>query len=484
MLGKMSLKSQFILSFILIMVLSFIATLATYYGGYLLFLKLQYEKIYPANYYEKQIPAIEEEIKKNGSSILHETEKESLEKLIPSEGVLYQIIDENGNRLYGTEMKRIVKGKEDLYDKINTTFGMNERYVKIAPIFDSQGKLKGAVALSYTLTLHYEREQDKRWIIPLFLIIAFSPFLYILLFTWFFSKKLSENIRKPVMMLIDASRKVMEKDLDFHIEYTANNEVGRLCQSFNEMKNELKKSLLAQWRAEQERQEMVQALAHDLKTPLSIIQGYAESLLDETPGDLRKMKKYLRIITDHARKGLKLIKEMLYASEMERPTANLRITPVDLSSFLMEKKESYEMIGKGKEIHFNVGVVYEKPDQAICPVDVEKLDRILDNIVGNSIRYTPEGGTITICAQVTHDHVQFTICDTGKGFSKKDLSNLFQKFYRGDESRSSKEGHAGLGLYVAKKMVEMHGGNITAFNAKEGGACIQFGLYFNRVRDE
>ncbi|WP_211233464.1 sensor histidine kinase [Thermicanus aegyptius] len=479
MLEKMSLKSQFILSFVLIMTLSLIATIVTYFGGYLLFLKLQYEKIYPANYYEKQIPAMEEEIKKKGVSLFNETEKPSLEMLIPSEGVLYQIMDENGSRLYGTEEGKLIKSKEDLYDKINTTFAMNGRYVKIVPIFDSQGTLKGAASFSYTLTPHYAREQDKMWIMPLFILIAFSPFLYILLFTWLFSKKLSENIRKPVMMLIDASRKVREKDLDFHIEYTANNEVGRLCQSFNEMKNELKNSLLAQWRAEQERQEMVQALAHDLKTPLSVIQGYAESLLDEPSGDLRKREKYLRIITDHARKGLKLIQEMLYASEMERPTATLRITPVDLSSFLMEKKESYEMIGKGKEIHFNVEVVYEKPDQAICPVDVEKLDRILDNIVGNSIRYTPEGGTITIRAQVTHDHVRFTICDTGKGFSKKDLSNLFQKFYRGDQSRSTKEGHAGLGLYVAKKMVEMHGGNMTAFNADKGGACVEFELYFN-----
>ncbi|QNB47816.1 hypothetical protein BR63_17030 [Thermanaerosceptrum fracticalcis] len=265
---------------------------------------------------------------------------------------------------------------------------------------------------------------------------------------------------------------------DFNIDYFADNELGRLCEAFNEMKNELKESLISQWKAEQERHEMVQALAHDLKTPLSVIQGYVESLLESSHIDTQKTKKYLQVIKDNANKGAELIKEMLYAAELETSGVELNIVPVDIYSFLKQKKESYEMMAKNKKINFKVDVTYGNQAEIICPIDAAKLERILDNIVSNSIRYVPEHGTITINADIACDNIRFKVCDTGKGFSSKDLSNLFNKFYRGDESRSSKDGHAGLGLHIAKRLVEMHGGSIVAFNARDSGACIKFDLHF------
>ena len=478
MLEKKPLKSQFVITFVLIIISSIIATIATYYTGYVIYAKNEYKRIYPANYYEKRIPDIEGYIRKAGVTLLQESEKQLLEKVIPSEGLLYQVVDEYGNIIYGTYDKKLLNGKEDLYNKLNTTIGKDGRYVKIIPVIDSQGKISGAVSLSYTLTPHYKSMSDNILLAPLLIIVAFSPFIYIVVFTLLFSKKFAANISKPVDMLINASKKVKEKDLDFNIDYYANNELGRLCEAFNEMKNELKGSLLSQWKAEQERQEMVQALAHDLKTPLSVIQGYVESLLESNYADTQKTKKYLQVIKDNVNKGVHLIKEMLYAAELETSDAELNIVPVDIYSFLMQKKESYEMMANNKKIHFKVDVTCGSQEGITCPVDVVKLERILDNIVSNSIRYVPEYGTITINADITCDKIIFKICDTGKGFSNKDLSNLFNKFYRGDESRSSKDGHAGLGLYIVKRLVEMHGGSITAFNEKDGGACIIFDIHF------
>lgn len=478
MLEKKPLKSQFVITFVLIIISSIIATIATYYTGYVIYAKNEYKRIYPANYYEKRIPDIEGYIRKAGVTLLQESEKQLLEKVIPSEGLLYQVVDEYGNIIYGTYDKKLLNGKEDLYNKLNTTIGKDGRYVKIIPVIDSQGKISGAVSLSYTLTPHYKSMSDNILLAPLLIIVAFSPFIYIVVFTLLFSKKFAANISKPVDMLINASKKVKEKDLDFNIDYYANNELGRLCEAFNEMKNELKGSLLSQWKAEQERQEMVQALAHDLKTPLSVIQGYVESLLESNYADTQKTKKYLQVIRDNVNKGVHLIKEMLYAAELETSDAELNIVPVDIYSFLMQKKESYEMMANNKKIDFKVDVTCGSQEGITCPVDVVKLERILDNIVSNSTRYVPEYGTITINADITCDKIIFKICDTGKGFSNKDLSNLFNKFYRGDESRSSKDGHAGLGLYIVKRLVEMHGGSITAFNEKDGGACIIFDIHF------
>jgi len=478
MLEKKPLKSQFVLTFILIILSGIIATIATYIVSLVIFSKMEYERIYPANYYEMKIPDIEAYIREEGAKLLHEEEKARLDKVIPTEGILYQVLNENGDLLYGTDDTKVVHDKEDLHCKINTSFGKNGRHVRLVPVIDSDGKIAGAVSLSYTLTLHYKELSDKRLLTPFLILVAFSPFIYIVIFTWLFSKKFTANISKPVNMLINASGKVKNKDLDFTIDYRADNELGRLCEAFNEMKNELKESLISQWMAEQERQEMVHALAHDLKTPLAVIQGYVEALLEGNIVDAQKTIKYLQVIKDNANKASLLTKEMLYAAEIEMTGTELNITPVDINAFLMQKKECYEIMAKSKNINIKVDVAYEGQKDVPCFIDAVKLERILDNILSNSIRYVPEYGTIAISAVITRDHINFTIRDTGKGFSSKDLSNLFNKFYRGDESRSSKEGHAGLGLYIAKRLVEMHGGSITAFNAEPGGACIEFDIKF------
>ncbi len=390
----------------------------------------------------------------------------------------YQVMDENAHIIYGTDDKKIINSKEELYRTINTNISRGNEFINIIPILDSGGKAVGAVSLSYTVKIHYISSWDKIWIIPLFIVIIFSPFIYIALFTGVFSRKFERNISKPVNMLIDASKKIEQKDLDFNIDYDADNELGKLCQGFNKMKSELKESLLNQWRTEQERHEMVEALAHDLKTPFSIIKGYVESLLDGNYKDVQKLIKYLNVIDENTNRGSELIKEMIYAAELENQNIEVCTAELDIESFMRRKKENYEMLSKDKNIDFKLNINHEKHDKKTCSVDVFKLERILDNIILNSIRYTPNYGQITINIDENEENIKFTVLDSGKGFSSKDLSNLFNKFYKGDQSRNSKNGHAGLGLYIVKKLVEIQGGSIRAFNSESGGACIEFVLRY------
>jgi signal transduction histidine kinase len=458
--------------------LSLIATTVTYFVGTSIYGILEYKKLYPANYYEGKIPHIENYLRKKGIVILNSEEKQSLNKAIPLQGIEYQVMNEDGNRIYGTDNEKIINNREELYEKINTkidnNIGINKKYTKIIPILDSEGKIRGAIALSYMLKNYYVNTEDKIWITPLFVVIIFSPFIYITIFSLLFSKKFEKNIGKPVNILIQASKNVKNKNLDFNIDYNADNEIGRLCGAFSEMKSELKKSLISQWRIEQERHEMVEALAHDLKTPISIIKGYTESLLEDNYNDKQKLIRYLNVIKENTNKGSRLIKEMLYAAELEDIDTELCTNLVDMNSFMSIKKESYEMIGKEKRIIFIVNVSCEYNYKRSCSLDISKLERILDNIVLNSIHYTPEYGEIAINAYINDKIIKFTVKDTGKGFSSKDLSNIFNKFYRGDQSRSSKNGNSGLGLYIAKKLVELHEGSIKAFNLEQGGACIEF----------
>jgi signal transduction histidine kinase len=473
MLEHKPLKTQFAVSFAAIMAFSLLATIATYVAGFLLFVQLENKTVYPANYYEKQIPAIEAEVRKLGAVVLQSGQKAALERLIPEKGISYQVMLADGGPVYGTDSRRLVADRDAFYRMMNTSFRKDGTYTRLVPVIEADGTIAGGVALTYTLTPQPVRESDRVWLVPLFVAVALSPFLYIALFTLLISRRLAAGIGKPLRLLMDAARKVKEQDLDFEIRYRADNELGKLCAGFEEMKNRLKESLMAQWRSEQERQEEVAALAHDLKTPLASILGYVDSLLEHEDLDRNQRETYLHVIRKNAEKSSELVRDMLYAAELEQADVGLDAAPVDLRAWLEQKRQSYEGMAKPKRIRLEANV---GPDDgpAVCMLDAGKLERILDNIVSNSIRHTPEGGTVAIRAEIGPDRVRFTVRDTGEGFRGQDLNRLFRRFYRGDAARSSRNGHAGLGLYIAKKLVELHGGRIAASQAEGGGALVEF----------
>ena len=472
MLAKKPLRTQFITTFVLILTLSLIATILTYYGGYRAFIFLEYDRVYPANHFEKQIPEIEAEIRQLGTTVFGEEKR--LEQLIPAEGIRYQVVDEHGAIVYGTNQVRLIESRENLYTRINKTEGVGGTYFTIIPIFSNKSELKGAVSLAYKLTPHYPHFTDRLWLMPLGYLVVLSPFIFIILFTVFFARKLARNIGRPVNLLIDASNKVKNQDLDFSIGYKADNELGKLCTAFDDMKNELKESLIAQWRVEQEKHEMVAALAHDLKTPFSLIQGYSEALLDDE-SDSEKTSRYLGVILENARKGAGLVTEMLYAAELTDSAYESPTMLIDLKSFLESKITQFRELADFKEIQVRLDIDLDDRTEKTCRLDPSKLERILDNIVMNSLHHTPKGGCIHIIAEVEACGLKMTVSDTGKGFSNQDLAHLFDKFYRGDKGRSAVGGNSGLGLYIVKKIIDIQGGTIKAFNKTEG-ACIEFTL--------
>lgn len=476
MMEKKPLKSQFIISFILILVFSFTATVATYFLGFVLYKKIEYKNMYPANYFEKKIPEIEEHIRKSGVSIISRAGRAALEKIIPAEGISYQVMDSFGRRIYGTDEGLIVEDQGQLRRKINTTFSLKGKYIRLVPVIDQEGKIAGAVSLSYSLAPTYRSLFDKMWISFIFVAVIFSPFFYVILYTWMFARIFSKNIAKPLNLLIEASEKIGEKNLDFVIDYDAPNELGRLCKAFNEMKGELEKSLVLQWRMEQQRREMLEALAHDLKTPVSIIKGYAEALIEGDQRNNDKICRYLNIIKENADKITAFVNKIRYVSELEFSDFKLEPEPVDIKVFILKKEEGYRLLSQKKNIKIYTNVCDARSSEAPCLIDKEKLERILDNIVTNSIRFTPNSGRINIDVTIKDDRLYFRICDTGKGFSPKDLAYIFDRFYRGDSARNSEGEHMGLGLYIAGKLVEAHGGAIKAFNRPEGGACVAFDI--------
>ncbi|ENY8991958.1 ATP-binding protein [Clostridioides difficile] len=427
--------------------------------------------IYPPNYYERQVPRIEKYINEKNITLLSQSNEEGLKRTIRGDDMLYQVVDNNGNILYGTNPKKLFKTKEELFNNFINKTVRKDGYIHTVPIKGDNGKIEGAVILFYQVKITFANSRG-RFVFAVIIMALFSPFLYIVGFTRWLSKRFVKNINQPLHLLIDASKKIKEKDLDFEIDYYSDNELGKLCSAFSEMKDELKGSLSAQWKMEQERVEMVEALAHDLKSPLSIILGYTDALIGNNTDDNEKLHRYLTVIRENTEKSAVLVQKMQYTSDLEKSNVQLNLVPINLPEFLRQKVQDYELQAHQKEVELILKM--QGNIQSPIQIDVDRLTRIFDNIISNSLQYTPSGGNISITVKDEKNCISYEICDSGRGFSSKDLKKALDKFYRGDEARQTKGGHSGLGLYIVKQLVEQLGGSVKIENSKSGGACVKF----------
>lgn len=357
---------------------------------------------------------------------------------------------------------------------LNTTtvYKNKNSYLNVTPLIGESGEIKGAVAIVYQVKVSTVNNGGK-WTLVALVGAMVSPVLYIILFTMLFSKQFVKSINKPLQLLMEAAEKIKNKDLDFEINYYSENELGQLCTAFSEMQGELKNSLSTQWKMEQERIEMVESLAHDLKTPISIVLSYTESLLNSKRSNPERVQRYLSVIEENTLKCSNLVQQMQIASKSECFGDGLDLIATNLYSFLSQKVSSYELQAKEN------GIVIELHDDnslhALYLLDIDKLNRIFDNIISNSLRYTPMNGKISIFASADNEKITYQVCDTGCGFNNKDLKYATDRFYRADEARQGGgEGHSGLGLYTVKQLVSQMGGTIKLLNQKSGGACVQF----------
>jgi len=203
MIKNRPLVTQFRLTFTWIVIASIIATVITYALAAVLYFNVQYKSIYPANYYEKQIPGIDEYIREENTALLMQSGEKGLEKIISGNGIYYQVLDGEGNILYGTNKKQLFNNKKEFFNQLNTTIREQENYIHTVPIIDD-GKILGAVALSYQLKISYVQDSHGWWLIAVLIAALLSPFIYIVAFTILFSKIFVKNINGPLQILMNA----------------------------------------------------------------------------------------------------------------------------------------------------------------------------------------------------------------------------------------------------------------------------------------
>jgi len=274
----------------------------------------------------------------------------------------------------------------------------------------------------------------------------------------------SSRIVTPVQQLADASQRIAAGHYTERVPVTGHDELATLATQFNIMAEELET-------VERRRVALIGDVAHELRTPLATLEGYTEGLLD---GVVQPTPTTWAVLHDEVGRLKRLVQDLQELSRAEAhqlPVSPSPQAPVDLVKRAVDRLMP-QFTEKG------IDLVVQVP--AALPhvqADSDRIIQVLINLLGNALRYTPEGGRVMVAAEQTERVVAFHITDTGIGLAPDDLSHVFERFYRVDKARSRALGGAGIGLTIAQALVQAHGGQIWATSAGLGqGATFSFSL--------
>lgn len=260
---------------------------------------------------------------------------------------------------------------------------------------------------------------------------------------------LSRTITRPIRELTQATHAVSEGRLLQQVTVRSGDELGELAQAFNKMSAELSRSTNA-------RKQMTADIAHELRTPLSLILGHAEAVHD---GVLPPTKENFEIIRDEAARLEHLVNDLRTLSLADAGELTINLQPTEPKRLIQEVASLYQFEIQKKNISLELDIASPLSD---VEVDPGRMTQVLTSILDNARRHTPEGGKIVLSAKQTEETVEFSVQDSGHGVSQEDLYLIFERFYRVDPSRQRTDGGSGLGLAIARSIVQAHGGQLSA----------------------
>lgn len=313
--------------------------------------------------------------------------------------------------------------------------------------------------------------QVKRSCIQLILcIMGIMCFTAIFLIIWLY-----EGMVRPLDILKTGIYKMKNGDLDFEIKADTDDEIGRICDDFEDMRKQVKILMEERIEYEEQMRMLISNISHDLKTPITAIKGYAEGILDGVADSPEKLDKYLKTIYTKASDMTYLVDELSFYSKIDTNKIPYNFVKVNLNQYFEDCISEMILDLEVKQIELEYKNSMDIDTEVL--IDVEQMKRVVNNIIGNSVKYiNKEKGHIEVRLEKIHDMIQITFRDNGKGVAREDLKKIFERFYRTDQSRNSTQGGSGLGLAIAKKIIMDHGGKIWAEGKEGEGLSIIFTL--------
>jgi len=303
--------------------------------------------------------------------------------------------------------------------------------------------------------------------------IAFAVLSYLLivaLFAFVYSRLTAASITIPLRKLIEGTQLLREGDYSVRVDLRLKNEFAELQDTFNEMAARIEHEISLRKKSEEDRRRLILDISHDLKNPMASIQGYAELLLKKSDLTEQERSEHLEVILNNSQRANRLLTELFELSQIDSPEFSLKLVKTDISEYLRQLCAELvpQLEREGFEYEFNI-----MEENIFALVDHDRFGRIIQNLADNALRYNPPGTLVTVSLTVKNNQAVIDFSDNGIGIPPHLADHIFKPFIRVDDSRNSKTGGSGLGLSIAKRIAQAHGGDLTLCSTGDKGSTFQ-----------
>lgn len=295
-----------------------------------------------------------------------------------------------------------------------------------------------------------------------------AAFFGLLLSFFVIGVEMRRFLLKPLEKMSEAARQIAAGHWEVPLPKSRITEIAEVRDGFEVMVKGLEQSHRKQVELEEERRFVTAAVAHDLRTPLFALRGYLDGLEQGIAQSPEKVTRYIAVCKEKSAQLDRLVEDLFTFTKMEYLESELNTRTLDLTQILRRSIESVSPQAEQKHI----SILNQLTDGCFINGDSYVLERAMNNILENAVRYTPSGGAITVRCCKDGKKIRFTIRDTGPGFSFEELERVFEPLYRGETSRSRATGGSGLGLTISQRMMKQHGGELMVSNHPDGGAVL------------
>lgn len=384
-------------------------------------------------------------------------------------GTVYKITRPDKNIKKGYQMPYYVTNaliKDQYYEsETKTDFFYSDTKLTVASPFKlklTEDKNKGMAIAGYIFVCVPEHTIENGLPNQIFQILIYAVLASVLV-SCLLAGVFSYTQSKQLKQMSEQAKKFAKGDFSGRIPVKGKDEVGQLTRAFNDMADALDKE-------ESVRRDFIANISHELKTPMTTIAGFIDGILDGTIPE-SKQKHYLTIVSEEISRLSGLVASMLSLARIDSGKTTIYKTKFSLISTIVNILLTFEDRLEEKEIEI-VGL--ESADGLSVYGDQALLHQVLYNLIENATKFTPQGGEITFHAESKGDKLYFSVKNSGKGISQKDLPFIFDKFYKTDKSRSEDKKSMGLGLYLVKTIINLHGGEITVTSEIDKETCFAF----------
>lgn len=425
-------------------------------GFVVMSLAMQSGYIYPANYGDTEYEQEKENLK-NAERIQADD--------IPSL-MTYALYTEDGQWKEGTIPKKDAEKAWQVGHRGYT--GLGRTFYRL---IERDGEI---LVLCYSMKAQFTDPKLRRYLPAAEELIYGMVLLGILGYLLFMAVRFGKMLEKKMNGIQYAIEKIEQEDLEFQVPNCGVREIDRIGEALERMKEALKKSLVSQWKMEKAKQERISALAHDLKTPITIVRGYNELLLESSlQEEDRACAEAIEVSICQMQEYMEQLLEMTRGGEIQKREK----TVVRADSFLEEIHKKAQGLAAERQ----AVLIWESADlDKTIWADRQRLERALLNILANGVEYAGTGGRISLRAEALEEVLEICVEDSGSGFTREALRKGKDEFYTGSSARNGGR-HSGLGLFIADRIIGEHGGRLELRNSETlGGGCVKIYLPWKR----